>query len=82
MVMPQTQNSGQVRASGQIAFAVVTNLNDQPAVFAGEYRSAGQATTVPFTGNINASFQVANKTLFDAAMAALGITPYPYPTRR
>lgn len=75
------QNPGD-GASGQIAFAVVTNLNDQPAVFAGEYRSAGQATTVPFTGNINASFQVANKTLFDAAMAALGITPYPYPTRR
>jgi hypothetical protein len=68
--------------NGQIAFAVVTNLKDEPAVFSGEYLSAGQAATIAFTGNIDASFQVANKILFDAAMAALDITPFPYPTRR
>lgn len=69
-------------ASGQKAFAVVTNLNNQLGVFSGEYRSAGQATTVAFTGNIDASFQVANRTLFDAAMSALGNAPFPYPSAR
>jgi hypothetical protein len=77
----RSQNPGD-GASGQIAFAVVTNLNDRLGVFGGEYRTVGQATTIAFTGNIDASFQVANKTLFDAAMAALDITPFPYPTRR
>jgi hypothetical protein len=66
-------------ASGQMVFAVVTNLNDDLAVFSGEYRPAGLSTTIPFTGRVDASFQVVNKTLFDAAMSALGFAAYPYP---
>jgi hypothetical protein len=68
-------------ASGQMVFAVVTNLNDELAVFSGEYRPAGLSTTMPFTGRVDASFQVVNKTLFDAAMSVLGFAAFPYPGR-
>ena len=34
--------------------------------------------TITFNGNIGASSQVVNKTLFEAAMKAMGVGDYPY----
>ena len=47
-------------------------------IFSGEFSPAARATTITFNGNVGASSQVANKTLFDAAMKAIGVGDYPY----
>jgi hypothetical protein len=63
-------------------FAVANHgVTQRPGIYNGDFTKAGRSTTIPFTGSIEASFQVVNKTLFDAAMKVLGIAPYPYPGR-
>jgi hypothetical protein len=67
---------------GEMIFAVANHgVTQRPGIYNGDFTKAGRSTTIPFTGSIEASFQVVNKTLFDAAMKVLGIAPYPYPGR-
>ena len=73
--------------AGEAIFAVVEKdylppLSDTKVkingIFNGEFSAAARATTITFNGNVGASSQVANKTLFEAAMKAIGVGDYPY----
>lgn len=79
-------NPGDISGAGEMIFTVVekeVSVNGTPTkingIFSGEFSAAARSNTIPFTGNINASTQVTNKTLFDAAMKAMGVGDYPYP---
>lgn len=73
--------------ANEAIFAVVDKEITLPAsttkvkiqgVFSGEFSAAARSTTIEFNGNVGASAQVGNKTLFDSAMKAIGIESYPY----
>lgn len=46
-------------------------------VYRGEYSAKGATSTILFTGSINSSIQVVNRTLMDSAFSALGIRKFP-----
>lgn len=79
-------NPGDIGAN-EAVFAVVekeVKLNGSTAktkingVFSGHFSAASRSNTITFNGNIGASSQVVNKTLFEAAIKAMGIGDYPY----
>jgi hypothetical protein len=46
-------------------------------IYGGEYSAKGATSTILFTGSINSSIQVVNRTLLDSAFLALGIQKFP-----
>jgi hypothetical protein len=65
--------------NNELVFAVVSN-GEREGIFDGKFYRAALSSTVFFDGNISQGVQFANKTLFDAAIEALGYQPYPYPS--
>lgn len=47
-------------------------------IYSGEFVPKGSAVTLTFNGDVGASAQVVNRTLFDAALQAVGIKPFVY----
>jgi len=47
-------------------------------IYSGEFLPKGSSVTLTFNGDIGSSAQFVNRTLFDSALAAVGIKPYDY----